>query len=54
MVLRLSMSAVLWKELAARGVTVTHSEKQILCKLLLWPGEGLTYPVITLRTIHDA
>lgn len=35
MVWQLSMPAVLWKELGARGVTVTHSEKQILCKLLL-------------------
>lgn len=31
MVQQLSVSAVLWKELGARGVTVTHSEEQIPC-----------------------
>lgn len=43
MVQHLSMSAVLWKELGAKGVMVTHSEEQILCKSLLQQGEGLTY-----------
>lgn len=43
MVRQLSISAVLWKVLGARGLTVTRSEEQILCKWLLQLGEDLTY-----------